>query len=509
MSDIAEPSLSGGNNGPARTVQEYIDELPAWPDGTTVKSTPMTSMQWRIWSLAASGKFFEGFVVFMGGVTVPLITREFGLSAGESGLVTSASLAGILVGTILLGGLSDYFGRKRMFIAEMIIFCLFLALLIMVGSFWSLVICLFGIGMALGCDYPTAHMIISESIPSASRGRLVLGAFAFQAVGAMSGIAVGALVLMLDPDIDAWRWMYATALVPAVIITIGRFFIPESANWLIVRGAHDHAEKAVARLLHRKPRYPQKVELTRHVVDEHSASKQSFFALFNAKNLRATIFSSAPWLFQDLGTYGIGVFTPTLIAAALGSGPDKIRSPADLIASGIHSAQAAALTTSLLIVGIIFAIALSDSLGRIKLQIFGFLGCAVGLGVASLSIDAAGSTKLYLIMAGVMLFNFMTNIGPNAQTYLLAGEVFPTEVRGMGAGFAAMIGKVGAVATTYGFPILLVTIGTRSLLYGLVISSVLGAIVTWMYRIETTGVNLDSIGREPAAQTPEAEKVAA
>jgi len=251
----------------------------------------------------------------------------------------------------------------------------------------------------------------------------------------------------------------------------------------------------VTRLLHRNPQYPQKVELIRHVADEKSASKQSFFALFNSKNLRATIFSSAPWLFQDLGTYGIGVFTPTLIAAALGSGPDKIRSPADLIASGIHSAEAAALTTSLLIVGIIFAVALSDSLGRIRLQIFGFLGCAVGLGIASLSIDAEGAAKLDLIMAGVMLFNFMTNIGPNAQTYLLAGEVFPTEVRGMGAGFAAMIGKVGAVATTYGFPILLVSIGTRSLLYALVISSVLGAIVTWVYRIETTGVNLDRIGR--------------
>ena len=129
------------------------------------------------------------------------------------------------------------------------------------------------------------------------------------------------------------------------------------------------------------------------------------------------------------------------------------------------------------------------------MQIFGFLGCAVGLGIASLSLDAEGSTRLYLIMAGVMLFNFMTNLGPNAQTYLLAGEVFPTEVRGMGAGFAAMIGKVGAVATTYGFPILLVSIGTRSLLYALVISSVLGAIVTWVYRIETTGVNLDKIGR--------------
>ena len=311
----------------------------------------------------------------------------------------------------------------------------------------------------------------------------------------MCGIIVGALVLMIDPSIDAWRWMYATALAPAILITIGRFFIPESANWLIVRGQHEKAEQAVSRLLSRTPVYPDKVALVRHVADEASASKPSFFALFNAKNRRATIFSSAPWLFQDLGTYGIGVFTPTLIAAALGSGPDKIRSPADLIASGIHSAEAAALTTSLLIVGIAFAIWLSDSVGRIRLQIFGFLGCAVGLGIASMSIDAEGALRLYLIMAGVMLFNFMTNIGPNAQTYLLAGEVFPTEVRGMGAGFAAMIGKVGAVATTFGFPLLLASIGTRSLLYSLVISSVLGAIVTWMFRIETTGVNLDRIGR--------------
>jgi MFS transporter, putative metabolite transport protein len=480
----------------ARTVQEYIDELPVWSDGTSLKSTPMTGMQWRIWTLAAFGKFFEGFVVFMGGVTMPLIAREFHLAAAQKGLVTSASLAGILVGTILLGGLSDYFGRKRMFIAEMIIFCMFLALLIMVGNFWSVVICLFGIGMALGCDYPTAHMIISESIPSASRGRLVLGAFAFQAIGAMCGIVIGALVLALDPSLDAWRWMYATALVPAVLITLGRFFITESANWLIVRGEHEKAEKAVSRLLFRKPLYPQAVALARNVADEASASEQTFLALFRGRNRRATIFSSAPWFLQDLGTYGIGVFTPTLIAAALGSGPDKIRSPADLIASGIHSAEAAALTTSLLIVGIVFAIMLADKFGRIRLQVFGFLGCAVGLVIATLSIGADGALKLYLIMGGVMLFNFMTNLGPNAQTYLLAGEVFPTEVRGMGAGFAAMIGKVGAVSTTYGFPILLASIGTRTLLYALAFSSVLGAIVTWMYRIETTGVNLDRIGRQ-------------
>jgi nitrate/nitrite transporter NarK len=94
-----------------------------------------------------------------------------------------------------------------------------------------------------------------------------------------------------------------------------------------------------------------------------------------------------------------------------------------------------------------------------------------------------------------MLFDFMTNLGPNAQTYLIAGEVFPTEVRGMGAGFAAAVAKIGAVATAFLFQILLASIGTRALLYGLIATSLVGAVVTWVYRIETTGINLDQVGR--------------
>jgi len=46
-------------------------------------------------------------------------------------------------------------------------------------------------GVALGCDYPTAHLIRSESTPSTDRGRLALGAFGFQALGALIGTAVG------------------------------------------------------------------------------------------------------------------------------------------------------------------------------------------------------------------------------------------------------------------------------------------------------------------------------
>jgi len=200
--------------------------------------------------------------------------------------------------------------------------------------------------------------------------------------------------------------------------------------------------------------------------------------------------------------YGIGIFTPTILAAALGHGSDHhARSMSDLIANATQAAKGDAMITTLLIIGIVFAVMLADKLGRIRLQIIGFIGCAVGLFLASLSVDFAGSAKIVTIFAGFMLFNFMTNLGPNAQTYLLAGEVFPTAIRGKGAGFAAAFAKIGAVATAFLFPILLDTIGTRWLLYCLVAASVLGAVVTWMFRIETTGVDLDHIGE--AASTPE------
>jgi MFS family permease len=461
----------------------------------------MTAMQWRIWCLAAAGKFFEGFVVFMTGVALPLIAREFQISAAQNGLVGAASLFGILIGAVGLGGMSDYFGRKRMFVVEMVIFCAFLGLLILSTNFLALIICLFGLGLALGCDYPTAHMIISESTPSTNRGKLVLGAFAFQAVGALAGTGVGYLVLLARPELDTWRWMYATAFVPALVVTAGRFYITESANWLVVRGAMDRAESAAKRLLARKPVYPANITLVAHAGHANGASaRPTFLSLFDKQNRRATILASVPWFLQDLGTYGIGIFTPTILAAAVGNAPDHIRSTSDLIANDIIAAKGAALITALLIIGIAFAVVLADRVGRIKLQILGFYGCAVGLLLASFSGYASGQSKIFLIFAGFMLFDFMTNLGPNAQTYLLAGEVFPTAIRGSGAGFAAAFAKIGAVATAFLFPILLVAIGTQNLLYCLVASSLLGAYVTWRFRIETTGVNLDTIGTESPTQ---------
>src|SRR5262245_35397878 len=118
ISDSASPAVG---LGAGKTVQDYIDETPVWADSTAVAFSPMTHMQWLIWWLAAAGKFFEGVVVFTTGVALPLMAQEFALSATQKGVVASASLFGILIGATTLGDLADRYGRKQMFIIEMVL----------------------------------------------------------------------------------------------------------------------------------------------------------------------------------------------------------------------------------------------------------------------------------------------------------------------------------------------------------------------------------------------------
>lgn len=481
-----------------KTVQEYIDETPFWEDGTPAPTAPMTGMQWRIWTLASAGKFFEGLVVFMTGVALPLIVQEFSLGAMEKGAVGAMPLIGILIGATALGGLADHFGRKIMFIVEMVLFALCLMMLVFSPSYEFLLFALFGVGLSLGCDYPTAHMVISESIPSSNRGKLVLAAFGFQAVGALAGTAIGYLILAGDPALSAWRWMYATAVVPAIVVVMARFSITDSAPWLVSKGRIKEAQTETERLLRRDPPYPAEVRLSQPSSNNNTPTEKpnGFFTLFSTKYRKPTILAAIPWFLQDLGTYGIGIFTPTILASAIGAKAEHARNLTDIIHNDMLAAKGAAFIDILLLVGIIGAVLLADRVGRIKLQIFGFIGCAAGLFLASFSLDTTGMMQTVFLFAGFMLFSFMTNIGPNAMTYLIAGEVFPTHIRGFGAGVAASIAKVGAAATAFLFPVLLADLGTKTILYGLVVTSLLGAAITWFYRIETTGIDLDTIDYE-------------
>jgi hypothetical protein len=81
-----------------RSVQAYIEEVPSWEGGAHLAGPPLSGMQWLVWSLATAGKFFEGLIVFMGGIALPLVAEQFAMTSTDKGLVTAATLAGILIG---------------------------------------------------------------------------------------------------------------------------------------------------------------------------------------------------------------------------------------------------------------------------------------------------------------------------------------------------------------------------------------------------------------------------
>jgi MFS family permease len=316
-----------------------------------------------------------------------------------------------------------------------------------------------------------------------------LGAFSFQALGAVIGTAVCAVVLSSKPELSTWRIFYLLPVIPVALVAWGRIFLPESSHWLLSKGHLTKAEKQLRKLLNRQDISLLQLEIAEEGVVKYKSSK--FGDLFHGKQLKSTILASLPWFLQDISTYGIGIFTPIIIAAAFGAEAQEHNLSA-VIHNDLLGAKGTALVDIGFLVGIAFAIWLSDKLGRIPLQIAGFIGCALGLLIAAAG-NFNGANNIVLIGVGFFLFQFMTNLGPNSQTYLIAGEVFPTKIRGVGAGFAAASGKVGAVITAFFFPALLNGFGADRLLPLLALTSLIGALVTWFYRVETKGVNLETI----------------
>jgi MFS family permease len=74
---------------------------------------------------------------------------------------------------------------------------------------------------------------------------------------------VGYLILANNPELGAWRWMYAVAIIPAALVTAARFYVVQSPHWLASKGQFQKAEEALGNLLKREPQYPQEIRIPR------------------------------------------------------------------------------------------------------------------------------------------------------------------------------------------------------------------------------------------------------
>lgn len=454
----------------------------------------MTHLHKRIWLLAGLGLMLDGFDFFIIGVANPLIAVDLGANAWQKGLISAAAIVGAIFGAACLGPLGDKIGRRRLFKYDLWMFVVFSVACMAAWDTWSLIAFRFLLGIAIGLDYPIAASYLAEVLPQKNRGRWLISAFSLQAVGMLLGALVGVGVLLILPDETSWRWMLGFGVVPALVIIWFRRKVPESPRWLAQNGYEDEAIKIVEELTNVPVIVTNK---DREKVVQSSEGIQALWQpqLFKPNMIRRTIFTSVPWFLMDIATYGVGIFTPTLIAA-LAFGGNKDKSNTNFIADDILATEWTAVLDIFLVLGFVAAIFLVEKWGRVRLQSIGFIFMSLGLivlGVSALLQGPDGTGFIGLILVGFAIFNFFMNAGPNATTYALPAEIFPSDIRAAGHGFAAGAAKLGAALGVFFFPILQDMIGIPALVFAMAGICMLALIITQIFKIEPAGKSLDEI----------------
>jgi MFS family permease len=449
----------------------------------------LTRPMWMLWILSAGLIALDGFDFFVIGVAMPFIQKDFDLSAGWMGAIATAALVGALVGSLTLGPVTDQVGRQRMLVVDIGLFVVASLGTALAWNAWSLLCFRFAVGVGIGADYPISVSYITENVPARLRGRMVIGAFSFQSVGALLGALVGWGTIwafewafeQAAPDLAvgyAWRVMLAVGIVLAILVGgLRLLFLLESPSYYLAKGEYEEAADAASQLLGKAVHWPKPTTDGSTVPSAANQPSEFEFAiskplgywdLFSPTYIKQTALAAIPWFLQDIATYGVGIFTPMIIAALAFAEGDSF------LKQEMASAQGAALVNVFLVMGFLLAVLSIERIGRIPLQIMGFVGMAAGLCLLSFS-----GTSVAWLFAGFILFNLMMNLGPNSTTFLLSGEVFPPAIRASGAGLAGGIAKSGAVLGALGLPIVQASIGVTGMVRSLSAICILAALVTY------------------------------
>ncbi len=441
-------------------------------------AAPLTRVHIRVWLLAAMGVMLDGFDFFIMGVAIPLIEADWAPTTIQVSLLSASAVLGAMVGAATIGRLTDRLGRRLVFKLDLAMFVVFALLSALAPSIWLLILFRFLLGVGVGADYPISASYVAEISPARPRPRLLVGAFAFQAVGQIIGVVVGLVIMRLYPEPTAWRWMLGFGVVPALIIVVLRRGVPESPRWLARNGEVGEARRVCGLFAG--------TEVSEEAVRTYAELNEGevpYRELFGRRFRRRTVLTTVPWFFMDIATYGVGVFTPTIIAAIGISAANS-----GFMADDIASAKGSAFVDLFLVAGFGLAILLITRVDHLRLQMAGFAAMIIGLLVLAWvsSLPGGGDAHTLGVFVGFSVFNLFMNMGPNSTTFLLPAEVFPTEVRASGHGLATSCGKAGAALGLFCFPLFQADLGLSTTLVLIAGGCGVATVVTGLFRVPTT-----------------------
>jgi MFS transporter, putative metabolite transport protein len=426
---------------------------------------PMGPRQYAIWLLASGGTLLDGFSIFSLGVAMPLLTSRFELGPLMVGLIGSALVLGAAFGAAFGGAAADRFGRKPLLILDMAILATGAVFSAFAENALAVLFGQFLIGVGIGIDFPVSASYVSETMPKRARSRMMVATIALQSVGMLIAAAVALTLLRLHGQTIDWRFIVGA--------TGGCVRLHAGADVAAGKPALASRPRSVGpggACRHRTDANPDQTSTRAGAVDgpRHAGSVLQPYRV-------RTALVSVPWFLMDIATYGVGLFTPVILAA-LHFGAK----PRDPVAADFAAAQGSAAIDLFLLFGFLIGLWAVPRFGRLHMQVIGFAGMTVGMLILLAAVLSGGSASphIVLVFLGFILFNLAMNAGPNATTFTLAPELFPTAVRASASGFAAAAAKTGATLGIFMLPQVKEFWGVAGVLFLMAIVSALGAVIT-------------------------------
>lgn len=439
----------------------------------TLNSARFSAFHLKAIFASSMGFFTSAYDLFVIGSALVLIRAEWGLSAHEVGLIASISLIATFLGAYVFGVLADRLGRKTVYGLEAVLMTVGALLSAFAPNVAVLLVARVILGFGIGGDYPMSAVLMSEYANVRTRGRLTSLVFSAQAAGLVAGPTV-ALTLMAAgiPHDLAWRLMLGLGAIPALAVIVIRRSLPESPRWLArVKGDGVSAALELARLS-----------------GGHAVAQQPEAAIVKqplSKYWRTLLGTAGTWFVFDYAYYGNTISTP-MIMHQLAPHADPMQSTAlSLIVFAVAAVP-----------GYLLAALKIDEIGHKRLQMIGFL--MMGLMFLLLGAFPILSQSLLIFLTLYGLSYFFAEFGPNTTTFVIAGEVFPVNLRTTGHGISAGTAKLGAWLGAFFFPVLIERVGLHDTLMTTFVFSMIGLVLTAVCLEEPSGRSLEEISGEDA-----------
>lgn len=437
-----------------------------------IEEMPLTWKHIKIFITSSLGQALGSGLATLIGIIVPMvqIISHPALSSIEQGLVSCMSLLGIMIGSSLLGNLSDKYGYLGLFrLCPLLIFAASI-FTYYTDSTLGLAAGLLIMGLGIGGEYSIGSDYISELMPKRWSLLLVGASKATSALGSILIAALSYFLLLKWDNPQDWNKLILIISCLALFMFLIRIKFAQSPIWLLNQGKTDEAEKAVKSLL------GENVTLgkTKNIkADDNSQNMtiKKFLANGNAKKI---IFSGVPWACEGLGVYGIGIFLPILVIS-LG----LERASTSAYEQIINSIEITTYINVFILAGFIIGLTIVNRFYHVTMQAWGFVFSAFGL----LILLAGYVLKLpiWVSFLGFLIFEICLNAGPHLLTFIIPQQIYSIEEKGTGVGLAASIGKMGGVIGVFFIPLLLSWGGPILVLIVSTIVMFIGGLITKVY----------------------------